>query len=85
MKHWAFFMCIYSAIHTVFSTLFGQKTGIDTALNITNYKFGITKTEVVMKTQSILIQYFKVAAHCFANLLSVRAGLYVKQTQLPKQ
>jgi hypothetical protein len=61
------------------------KTGIDTALNITNYKFGITQTEVVMKTQSILIQYFKVAARCFANLLSVRAGLYVKQTDLPKQ
>ncbi|EPG37549.1 hypothetical protein F907_01519 [Acinetobacter colistiniresistens] len=38
-----------------------------------------------MKTQSILIQYFKVAVRCFANLLSVRAGLYVKQTQLPKQ
>lgn len=38
-----------------------------------------------MKTQSILIQYFKVTVRCFANLLSVRAGLYVKQTDLPKQ
>ncbi|ENX15766.1 hypothetical protein F889_02517 [Acinetobacter colistiniresistens] len=38
-----------------------------------------------MKTQSILIQYLKITARCFANLLSVRAGLYVKQTQLPKQ
>ncbi len=38
-----------------------------------------------MKTQSILIQYFKVAARCFANLLTVRAGLYVKQNQVSKQ
>ncbi|EOR07978.1 hypothetical protein [Acinetobacter genomosp. 15BJ] len=38
-----------------------------------------------MKKQSILIQYLKITMRCFANLLSVRAGLYVKQNQVSKQ
>lgn len=53
------------------------KTGIDTALNNTNYKISIT--EVAMNTKRIMIQYCKLVMHVLVDLLAVRAGLYVKQ------
>ncbi len=53
------------------------KTGIDTALNNTNWKISIT--EVAMNTKRIMIQYCKLVMHVLVDLLAVRAGLYVKQ------
>ncbi|KXO81484.1 hypothetical protein AYL20_15005 [Acinetobacter venetianus] len=53
------------------------KTGIDTALNNTNWKISIT--EMAMNTKRIMIQYCKLVMHVLVDLLAVRAGLYVKQ------
>ena len=38
-----------------------------------------------MKIKKILVQYFHIATKVLIELLSVRAGLYVKQNQLPKK
>ncbi|WP_418654832.1 hypothetical protein [Acinetobacter beijerinckii] len=38
-----------------------------------------------MKIKKNLFQYFHIATKVLIELLSVRAGLYVKQNQLPKK
>ncbi|WP_432432432.1 hypothetical protein [Acinetobacter modestus] len=38
-----------------------------------------------MKIKKILFQYFHIVKKVLIELLSVRAGLYVKQNQIPKK
>ena len=77
MKLRAFFMCIFSSFLNDLLIKNSVKTGMDTAFNITNLSFRITGA--VMKIKKILVQYFHIATKVLIELLSVRAGLYVKQ------